>query len=57
MLDGGRIDCDGTPEQTTTGEMLRRVFDIETSVGNIPAPGLPFVLPREMTAAEWFSIS
>jgi ABC-type hemin transport system ATPase subunit len=42
--------------ETITGEMLRRVFDIETSVGDIPAPGVPFVLPQAMTAAKWFSI-
>jgi hypothetical protein len=34
------------------GEMLRRVFDIETGVGYIPAPGVPFVLPQAMTAAK-----
>jgi iron complex transport system ATP-binding protein len=56
VLDGGRVDCDGTPMETITGEMLRRVFDIETSVSNIPA-GVPFVLPQAMTAAKWFSIS
>ena len=57
VLDGGRVDCDGTPTETITGEMLRRVFDIETSVSNIPASGVPFVLPQAMTAAKWFNIS
>jgi iron complex transport system ATP-binding protein len=57
VLNGGRIDCDGTPTQTITGEMLRRVFDIETNVSNIPPSGVPFVLPQAMTAAKWFSIS
>lgn len=57
VLDGGRIDCDGTPEQAITSEMLRRVFAIETSVGNAPASGVPFVLPQAMTAAKWLSIS
>ena len=57
VLAGGRLDSDGTPMETITGEMLRRVFDIETSVGDIPAPGVPFVLPQAMTAAKWFSIS
>jgi hypothetical protein len=32
--------------------MLRRVFDIETSIGNIPASGVPFVQPQAMTAAK-----
>jgi len=57
VLDRGHIDCDGTPRQTINSEMLRRVFDIETSVSNIPASGVPFVLPQEMTAAKWSNVS
>jgi iron complex transport system ATP-binding protein len=57
VLDHGRIDCDGTPAQTITGEMLQRVFAIETAVSKVPTTGVPFVLPQAMIVAERFSMS
>ena len=55
VLDRGRIDCNGPPEETITGEMLHRVFDIETTVNKAPQSGMPFVLPQSMIAAKWSS--
>jgi hypothetical protein len=52
VLDGARVDCDGTPIAAITDEMLRNVVDIRTSVGNTPASGAPFVLPQAMTVAN-----
>jgi iron complex transport system ATP-binding protein len=52
VLDGGRIGCDGRPDETITDKMLRRVFGIATTVGQVPAPGMPFVLPQNMMPAR-----
>ncbi len=49
VLDRGRIDCDGRPDETITDAMLGRVFGIATTVGRT-ASGTPFVLPQAMTA-------
>jgi iron complex transport system ATP-binding protein len=57
VLDGGRIDSEGTPPQTINAPMLRRVFAVETIVGEPPATAVPFVLPQAMTVAKWFSMS
>jgi iron complex transport system ATP-binding protein len=57
VLDGGRIDCEGTPAQTINAQMLERVFAVETIVGKPPAAAVPFVLPQAMTVAKWFSMS
>ncbi len=48
VLDRGRIDCDGAPEETITAAMIERVFGIDTAVSRPPAPGTPFVLPQAM---------
>lgn len=52
VLDHGRIDCDGRPDETITDQMLERVFGIKTTVNRAPASGAPFVLPHAMTAAK-----
>jgi iron complex transport system ATP-binding protein len=46
VLNRGRVDSDGRPTETLTGNMLRRVFDVETVVGETPPPGMPFLLPQ-----------
>jgi iron complex transport system ATP-binding protein len=51
VLNHGRIDCDGTPAETITSEMLERVLRITTTVGRPPMPNIPFVLPQVMAAA------
>jgi iron complex transport system ATP-binding protein len=56
VLNHGRIDCEGRPEETITDRMLERVFGIETKVTHVPASGRPFVLPHAMTAAKLFSL-
>ena len=48
VLDHGRIDCVGRPDETVTDEMLARVFAIDTAVSQVPASGAPFVLPHSM---------
>lgn len=52
VLDRGRIDCDGSPQQVITDAMLERIFAIETAVSRPPAAGGPFVLPQAMSAAK-----
>jgi iron complex transport system ATP-binding protein len=56
VLDRGRVDCEGSPAQTITGETLRRVFEIETTVGEAPTTGVPFVLPQAMIVSKRFSM-
>jgi iron complex transport system ATP-binding protein len=52
VLDRGRIDCSGRPDEIITDEMLERVFGIETTVGRTTPGGAPFVLPQAMTLAR-----
>lgn len=52
ILDHGRVDCEGYPEDTITDSMLERVFKIETTVSQAPASGGPFLLPQAMTVAK-----
>jgi iron complex transport system ATP-binding protein len=52
VLNRGRIDCEGLPEQTITDAMLARVFAIETVVNRASASRAPFVLPQQMKAAK-----
>ena len=49
VLDHGRIDCQGPPDETITNAVLERVFGVATAVGRSPPPGTPFVLPQVMT--------
>jgi iron complex transport system ATP-binding protein len=51
VLNRGKIDCEGRPDETITREMLARVFAVETAVNRAPAAGTPFVLPQDMKAA------
>jgi iron complex transport system ATP-binding protein len=46
VLDRGRIDADGTPEETITDAMVERVFGVTQTVGLVPAGGAPFVMPH-----------
>ena len=48
VLDRGRIDCEGRPENTVTDAMLQRVFAIDAAVSRPPVSGAPFVLPHSM---------
>ena len=52
VLNHGRIDCDGRPDETITDKMLKRVFGVVAAVGQAPAPGVPFVLPQNMTSVD-----
>jgi iron complex transport system ATP-binding protein len=52
VLDHGRVDSNGRPNETITDAMLERVFGIETTVGQAPAAGTPFVLPQAMMVAR-----
>jgi iron complex transport system ATP-binding protein len=49
VLDRGRVVRQGPPAETITDAMLGEV--IATRLGAVPAPGIPFVLPRTMTPA------
>lgn len=57
VLDRGRIDCDGCPEDTITEETLNRVFALEAIVSQPPAPGTTFVLPQTMRPMNDFMAS
>jgi iron complex transport system ATP-binding protein len=46
VLDGGRIDSDGTPDQVITDATIERVLGVTDAVGRVPAQGTPFVLPH-----------
>lgn len=46
VLDGGRIDSDGTPDQVITDALLERVMGVADAVGRVPPEGTPFVLPQ-----------
>lgn len=50
LLHDGRIAGEGTPAQTITDETLACVFGLDTVVGRLPPPGIPFVLPHVMTS-------
>lgn len=52
VLNKGRIDSQGRPEEAITDAMLERVFAIETAVRQLPATGMPFVLPQTMTSSR-----
>jgi iron complex transport system ATP-binding protein len=49
VLHRGRLAASGTPRETITNAMLRRVFEIDTNVDLIAGP-LPHVLPQAMRA-------
>jgi iron complex transport system ATP-binding protein len=51
VLNRGRIDCEGRPEETITDQMIARVFAVETKVRS-SASRTPFVLPQDMKAAK-----
>lgn len=55
VLDDGRVDCDGRPDEAINGGMLERVFGVETVVGQAPADHAPFVLPQAMTVVRSLS--
>lgn len=55
VLNHGRVDCEGRPDEAITQPMLERVFGIETRVGQEPASAAPFVLPHAMTAVKRIS--
>jgi ABC-type hemin transport system ATPase subunit len=55
VLNRGKIDCEGRPEQTITDEMLARVFAVETVGDHSSAPRAPFVLPQDMMAVSRLS--
>jgi iron complex transport system ATP-binding protein len=46
VLDRGRVAADGAPHATITDGLLDRVFGVALSVGQVPPPGTPFVLPH-----------
>src|SRR5699024_12693753 len=48
VAEGGVVAA-GPPEQVTTPETLRRVFDLEADVIPDPKTGYPVVLPRGRT--------
>jgi iron complex transport system ATP-binding protein len=52
VLNSGRIDSEGRPEETITGEMLARVFGIETAVTLASSSHVPLVLPQYMRTAK-----
>jgi iron complex transport system ATP-binding protein len=52
VLNRGKIDCEGRPEETITAEMLARVFAVETASGRLSTPRAPFVLPQDMKAVS-----
>jgi iron complex transport system ATP-binding protein len=54
ILNQGRIDSEGRPNQTITAATIKRVFGVETTVSQTLASGMPFVLPQTMTVAERF---
>jgi iron complex transport system ATP-binding protein len=51
VLDRGRVDSRGRPDEIITDAMLKRVFGVETTVGRAPVGGTPFVLPQAMMVA------
>jgi iron complex transport system ATP-binding protein len=46
VLDGGRIDSHGTPDQVITDALLERVMGVTDAVGRVPPEGTPLVLPQ-----------
>jgi iron complex transport system ATP-binding protein len=54
VLNRGRIDSEGRPNQTITAATIERVFGIKTTVSQTPASSVPFVLPQTMTLAKRF---
>jgi len=46
VLHHGRLVADGPTANTISEAMMRRVFEISGSVGALPPPGVPFVLPQ-----------
>jgi iron complex transport system ATP-binding protein len=54
VLNQGRIDSEGRPNQTITAATIERVFGVKTMVSQTPPSSVPFVLPQTMTVAERF---
>jgi len=50
VLHRGRVYTSGSPQETLTDTMLKRVFGVETRVSEAPKMDLPFVLPQTMLA-------
>jgi iron complex transport system ATP-binding protein len=48
VLDRGHVAADGTPASTITDRVLADVFKVNTTIGQVPPVGTPFVLPRAM---------
>jgi ABC-type hemin transport system ATPase subunit len=46
VLDRGNVAADGSPNQTITEAVLRRVFGVSCAVGRVPERAEPFVLPH-----------
>ena len=46
VLDRGRIDSDGKPDDVITDAMLERVFGVGNAAGLVPPRDQPFVLPH-----------
>lgn len=46
VMDGGRIVAAGEPAEVLNDAILSGVFGLDLRVGQTPADGRPFVLPR-----------
>ena len=52
VLHDGRVAADGPPDKIVTDDLLARVFNVSATVGQVPAAGVPFVLPHTMTTVR-----
>jgi iron complex transport system ATP-binding protein len=46
VLNSGSIDCDASPAESITNDMLRRVYGVDGAIGEAPQGAIPFVLPH-----------
>ncbi|MGE0563420.1 MAG: heme ABC transporter ATP-binding protein [Pseudolabrys sp.] len=52
MMNRGGIAADGPPPAIITERLLADVFGVTLTMGDLPAAGMPFVLPQTLTVAQ-----
>jgi iron complex transport system ATP-binding protein len=46
LMNQGRVDSEGSPEEVLQPEIIRRVYGVEVDLIRAPGDGRPFVVPR-----------
>ncbi|MBB5702719.1 iron complex transport system ATP-binding protein [Ochrobactrum daejeonense] len=52
VMNKGRLDTMGSPQDTLTDERLERIYECSLRVGVSPEKGVPFILPQSVRASQ-----